>query len=145
MKKWFSILPVSALIVSLFMLHSCSGSAQETQAAAPVVPQAVVKSVYQNVDVADFKKIMQEDPNAVVLDVRTPRETAMGKIEGAIEIDISNPNFAGEVQKLDKSKTYLVYCRSGRRSVSACQLMQQEGFQNLYNLRGGILAWNAQQ
>ena len=164
MKKWFSILPAGALILSLSMLNSCSSNAQDMPTSGPVRPEAVQRSnypetqlaapaevktttraSYQDLDAAGFKKIMQENPEAVLLDVRTPRETAMGKIEGAIEIDIANPNFAQEIQRLDKSKTYLVYCRSGRRSVSACKAMEDQGFQSLYNLRGGILAWNAQQ
>ncbi len=84
------------------------------------------------------------DPNVVILDVRTPAETAHGKIEGAIEIDYNSPDFALKVGGLDKSKTYLVYCRSGNRSGKACSMMQQQGFTRLYNLQGGMLAWGQQ-
>lgn len=81
-------------------------------------------------------------PGVVVLDVRTPEETAQGKIQGAIELDFRSPDFAAEVAKLDPEKTYLVYCRSGNRSGKACHLMAEKGFKNLFNLSGGYLAWN---
>lgn len=83
-------------------------------------------------------------PNTVVLDVRTPEETAQEKIPGAIEINYYDPGFAQKIGKLDKTKTYLVYCRSGNRSSRACEAMQQMGFFNLYNLQGGMLAWKMQ-
>jgi rhodanese-related sulfurtransferase len=95
---------------------------------------------FQNLTVNEFRQKMT-DPNVVVLDVRTPEETYLGKIEGAQELDFRNPNFAEEVEKLDKSKTYLVYCRSGARSEKACNLMAEKGFPLLFNLKGGYLAW----
>lgn len=95
---------------------------------------------YQNVDVPAFRELITA-PNTVLLDVRTSAETAQGKIEGAMELDYNSPDFADKVAQLDKSKTYLVYCRSGNRSSKACAIMQQQGFEHLYNLQGGMLAW----
>ncbi len=94
-----------------------------------------------NVNVADFKAKMQEE-NTVILDVRTPKETAEGKIAGAIELDVKANNFKEKVGALDKNKTYLVYCRSGRRSVKACGIMEEMGLEKLYNLEGGYQAWS---
>ncbi len=150
MKKWLSVLPVSAILFSISMFYSCSGSAQQTQAATPsVTPEAVQKqapaAAFQNVDAATLQKMTQENPGLVVLDVRTAQEVAGGIIPGAVHIDISKPDFIEKINQLDKSKSYVVYCRSGRRSVSACNMMANEGFQQLYNLQGGILSWNAQQ
>lgn len=100
-------------------------------------------SGYEDIGVADFKAKMA-DPDAVLLDVRTSKEIAEGKIEGAIELDFYNENFAEEVAKLDKDKTYLIYCRSGNRSGKTCKLMSEQGFTKLYNLKGGIIAWSQQ-
>lgn len=149
MKKWIPVLPVSALLIAISMLYSCSGSAQQTQAATPVTPEAVQKhspaAAFQHVDAATLQKMTQEDPGLVVLDVRTAQEVARGIIPGSVNIDISQPDFISKINQLDKSKSYVVYCHSGRRSVNACNMMSNEGFQRLYNLQGGILSWNARQ
>ncbi|RMG86677.1 MAG: rhodanese-like domain-containing protein [Bacteroidetes bacterium] len=99
---------------------------------------------YTDIDVATFKTKMN-DPNVGILDVRTPTETAQGKIPGAIELNVMDSSFVERVRQLDKSKTWLVYCRSGRRSARACGIMSKEGFEHLYNLKGGYNAWKAQQ
>ncbi len=106
-------------------------------------PSNGASAPFVDVDVATFKSKMTED-NIVVLDVRTPEETAEGIIEGAIEIDYRSPDFAQKISALDKNKTYLVYCRSGGRSVNACNEMTDQGFDNLYNLLGGYMAWSKQ-
>lgn len=81
--------------------------------------------------------------NTVILDVRTPSEIADGYISGAsLFIDINDPSFAEKMQALDKSKTYLVYCRSGARSSKASGWMAENGFTSVYNLSGGILGWS---
>ena len=54
---------------------------------------------------------------------------------------MKNPGFSDEIQKLDKTKPYLVYCRSGRRSAAAMQQMKDAGFTNVTNLDGGIMGW----
>jgi rhodanese-related sulfurtransferase len=83
------------------------------------------------------------EENTVILDVRTPGECAEGIIEGALMINIMEPQtFMKDVQKLDKSKSYYVYCRSGGRSEQACQFMSAQGFNEANNLMGGMLEWN---
>lgn len=80
--------------------------------------------------------------DAYVLDVRTPEEYAAGHIEGSDLLDIRNPQgFMEGAEKLDKSLSYFIYCRSGARSAQACQLLDQMGVKATYNLEGGILAW----
>lgn len=96
---------------------------------------------YKNITAEEFKKIQEENPDVVFLDVRTPAEVRHGKIPGSANIDIMDRHFAEKVEKLDKGKTYLVYCRSGNRSGQACANMAGKGFQNLYNLKGGISHW----
>jgi len=85
---------------------------------------------------------MKED-NVVVIDVRTPGEVAQGYITGADKfIDINGASFAEEIGKLDKTKTYVMYCRSGGRSGRAASYMVENGFTNVYNLQGGISSHN---
>ena len=85
---------------------------------------------------------LANDDNAVVLDVRTEAEVAEGIIPNAIHIDIyKGQEFINEIEALDKYKNYFVYCRSGNRSGQACQIMEQLGFDNAYNLEGGMLEW----
>jgi rhodanese-related sulfurtransferase len=67
---------------------------------------------------------------------------AEGIIPNAIHIDIyKGQGFIYKLEELDKSKNYYVYCRSGNRSGQACRIMEQLGFENAYNLEGGILQW----
>lgn len=80
-------------------------------------------------------------PDFIVLDVRTVDEFSGGHIEGAENIDVKSASFSDDIGKLDKSKTYLVYCRSGRRSAAAVEIMQQAGFTDIYVMPGGILGW----
>ena len=88
----------------------------------------------------DFKAKFSETPNALLLDVRTSDEFKSGSLKGAKNINFLSSGFRTEVQKLDKGKTYFVYCRSGNRSGQACSIMEQLGY-TAYNLSGGIGAW----
>ena len=99
--------------------------------------------MYQNIDNNEFKKLMAQ-PNTVVLDVRTPREISEGYIAGTHHfIDIHDEAFEVTIDKHDKSKNYLVYCRSGARSAMTCRLMYEKGFTGqLYNLAKGITGWD---
>ena len=82
------------------------------------------------------------DEQAVVLDVRTKAEVAEGIIPNAINIDIyQGQDFIFDLEELDKEKNYYVYCRSGNRSAQASAIMNQLGFENAYNLVGGITEW----
>lgn len=90
----------------------------------------------------EWAEQLENDDNAVILDVRTDAEVAEGIIPNAIHIDIyKGQAFVNEVDALDKNKNYYVYCRSGNRSGQACQIMEELGFENAYNLEGGILEW----
>ena len=99
---------------------------------------------FENIDVATFAQKIKELDNAVILDVRTPAEIAEAAIDGHVAINIMHPEFTQRIAELDKEKTYLVYCRSGNRSGKACAYMSNLGFKTLYNLDGGIMAWQAQ-
>ncbi|TBV27660.1 rhodanese-like domain-containing protein [Meridianimaribacter sp. CL38] len=90
----------------------------------------------------EWAKQLSADTNAVVLDVRTQDEVDEGIIPNAVHIDIyGGQEFISKVEELDKAKNYYVYCRSGNRSGQACAIMNQLGFDNAYNLVGGITEW----
>ncbi len=93
---------------------------------------------------AEFKAAAAADTTAVLLDVRQPQEYAAGHLAGAVGLDfLDSDAFTDGVKKLDKSRTYYVYCRSGRRSRSAAELMQKAGLK-VVDMRGGILGWEAE-
>lgn len=121
MKKLIAILSISALF-----LTGCGSSG------ASVTNQGA----------ADFAKTIT-DSSVVVLDVRTPGEFMVGHIANAINIDVEGMQFNADVSKLDKTKTYAVYCHSGRRSGIATSEMSKLGFKTLFNLEGGTGAWSA--
>ncbi|MBK9097702.1 MAG: rhodanese-like domain-containing protein [bacterium] len=99
----------------------------------------------ENLDAKTFEKKMEEDKDAVLLDVRTPMEHQMVRIPNSILIDINSPSFVEEIDKLDKSKSYYVYCRSGNRSFHAGNYMLKVGFEKVYNLEPGIIGWNGKK
>ena len=84
----------------------------------------------------EYLKTEQKD--AVILDVRTEREYAYGHLENAIVIDIYSRDFKEKISKLDKEKTYFVYCKTGIRSRSAVNYMINNGFKKVCDLEGGI-------
>ena len=81
------------------------------------------------------------DTTSILLDVRTSKEYAEGHLAGARQLDYLNPEaFDAGISKLDKSRTYYIYCRSGKRSHGACLKMKKQGFK-IYDMEGGILNW----
>ena len=83
------------------------------------------------------------EEGVIILDVRTPGETADGIIEGAQELDFRADDFREQLSSLDKEAKYLVYCRGGGRSASACSMMKEMGFEDVSNLVGGYQRWQA--
>jgi rhodanese-related sulfurtransferase len=75
---------------------------------------------------------------AAVIDVRTPEEISSGYLEGALKFDFQGPNFASEIATLDKSKDYVIYCRSGNRAGGAINFMKQNGFTGTLTNAGSL-------
>lgn len=75
-----------------------------------------------------------------IIDVRTKEEYEEGHIEGAHNFDIYSPSFEGHITDLDKTKSYLIYCTSGGRSMQATLFMRKKGFANVENLGGGFIS-----
>ncbi|KQB44570.1 rhodanese [Flavobacterium sp. L1I52] len=98
-----------------------------------------------NLTQEEWVEQLEQDDNAVILDVRTEDECDEGIIPNAINIDIhKGQEFISEIEQLDKSKNYYVYCRSGARSAKACEIMNELGIENAYNLLGGMLDWDGE-
>jgi len=84
---------------------------------------------------------LMNSEDVVVLDVREPSETAGGKIAKAIQIPMSAlSKRVGELDK-HKGKTVIVYCKTGARASAACKQLGKQGFEKVYSLNGGMLAW----
>ena len=95
-----------------------------------------------NLSQQQWSEQLNNDNNAIVIDVRTPEEFEDGYIENAINIDIfKGQGFIYLIEELDKCKNYYVYCKAGSRSEQACKVMNQLGIENTYNLVGGIMQW----
>lgn len=101
------------------------------------------EKLFKNRDItlAQAKKMIADDNNLVVLDVRKPDEISQGKINGAVELNFYDSDFKTKIEALDKSKNYLVYCRSGNRSGKTIKMMSEMGFDETYNMMGGYTAW----
>ncbi|MDG1327581.1 MAG: rhodanese-like domain-containing protein [Flavobacteriaceae bacterium] len=97
----------------------------------------------ENINNTEFKELISENSGAVIIDCRTEIEWDEGRIKNAILLDLFESQlFMQKVEGFDKSKMYLVYCRSGSRSVAACQILESVGIKNVYNLTGGISSWD---
>jgi len=81
--------------------------------------------------------------NFIIIDVRAPLEYAQGHIPFAINRDVNSPTFSDGINKLNKNRTYFVYCQAGGRSASARAIMQELGFRNIINLTKGYADWVA--
>lgn len=91
--------------------------------------------------VGDFKITMQND--YVIVDVRTPEEFANGALPKAVNISVTSLDFPFEINKLEKEKPVMIYCKAGSRSARAAIAMKALGFETIYELEGGFMAWQA--
>jgi rhodanese-related sulfurtransferase len=97
---------------------------------------------FRSVDVAEFKKIIAR-PGTQLVDVRTPGEHAQGHIDGSINIDVKSSSFEADAGRLlDKERAVAIYCRSGRRSKQAGEILHGMGFK-VIELDSGYMGWAA--
>ena len=88
-----------------------------------------------------IKDFIKENPKSILLDVRTKEELDEIKIEGVINIDFYSDVFENDLLNLDRNKAYYLICRSGRRSGLATSFMRDNGFKEVYNIKGGMVEW----
>lgn len=126
---------LSITILALFIIsnnYSFSQSQQQSKVAEG--------SFIKDVDAATFKELVEKG-NGIILDVRTPEEVAAGHIENASTINFYDPDFSKKIDLMQKDKNIYVYCKSGGRSGEAAKILNSKGFTKVYNLKGGIMAW----
>lgn len=126
-------------IVFFIIALICLPSAH-VNGADPKTPPPTTQPAVKKISLEEFEK-MRKDKGAVVLDVRTPREFEAGHVPGAVNIPWQSPDFDKQVEKLDKSKTYLVHCYSGSRSAAATKEMTKLNFDHLFDFSGGMRAY----
>ncbi len=85
--------------------------------------------------------VIADESDEIIIDIRTPQEYNQGFIEGAINIDFYSPTFSDDLDALDKTVQYVVYCRSGNRSGQAMGMFKDLGFTNITEIDGGIENW----
>ncbi|MDE0916871.1 MAG: rhodanese-like domain-containing protein [Flavobacteriales bacterium] len=90
---------------------------------------------------AAFEEMIQKD--VILLDVRTPDEFNEGHLENALAMDYYNDDFEKRLMELPKGKAIYVYCQAGSRSSSASKIIADQGHTQVYNLLGGINAWES--
>lgn len=103
----------------------------------------LLKAHINNLDPKAFKAMIGGNKDIQLIDVRTPEEHSVNPIPNSLNINYLGEGFWDKVEELDTSKTYLIYCQTGRRSLRACTLMKNGGFgkNKVYNLDGGMAAW----
>ncbi len=113
---------------------------QEESACAPRRWQ-MLKTRLNNLSPEDFARALERAKDLQLLDVRTPEEYEQGHLPGALNISYLTPDLWDRLEKLDPRKEYFVYCRTERRALRVCTLMQNGGFAKVHNLDGGLCSW----
>lgn len=119
--------PIFLIIIS-FVIFSCNGQTSKES---------------QTIDAKAFNEKIATTPNPQILDVRTPEEFSANHLDKAVNVNWLGDNFVAGAEKMDKTKPVFVYCKSGGRSQSAVEKLEELGFTNIYQLQGGILKWDA--
>ena len=132
---------LGALIIGLLLTSACiqtetntTKSETQIQTIKNITPEGAHILIKENKD----------NPNFTILDVRTPEEFLGEYMENAVNLDYYSDTFRNDLDKLDKNKTYLIYCRSGRRSENALNIMKELDFREVYNVLGGITKWKSE-
>ena len=138
MKNTLKFISISIII----SLASCGSTKVEntTQDSTTKNQTQNATKTAKDVTIIEFEELIKK--GGIILDVRTPNEFGAGHLENAININFYNPNFESEIAKLDRTKTILVYCRSGGRSAKAMKIISKKGFSTVYNMLGGYMAWS---
>ena len=141
MKK-LRLIFVTLIFFAIFLNGMCTNKKDTISNNSTNTTSQIIKDISAedaNVMINENKK----NPNFSLLDVRTDTEFKEKHIENAINIDFYLSNFKEELNKLDKNKKYVIYCRSGHRSGQTLSLMKDLGFKEVYNVQGGINIWQS--
>ena len=134
-RSWSRRMAATALAVAAITgVSACSSSTPMSGSSS--------QGTSQHMSASDFATAMKA-PGTIVLDVRTPAEFSTGHLPAAQNVDFEGTDFATRIAALDKTATYAVYCQSGNRSGKAMEQMAAAGFTHVYDLAGGISAWQS--
>jgi rhodanese-related sulfurtransferase len=133
---------LGALIIGVLLTSGCIQTENNTAQSETQI------QIIENITPEETYILTQENKdnsNFVILDVRTPEEFLSEYIENAVNLDYYSDTFRNDLDKLDKNKTYLIYCRSGRRSGNALNIMKELDFREVYNMLDGIIKWKSER
>ena len=133
LKNLMMLVLSALLVIGLVVMGGCRGKETET-------PTQRIEDITSQ----EAFTLIQNNPDFIILDVRTPGEFAEEHIENAINLDYRSETFRDELNKLDKNKIYILYCRSGVRSRDALNIMAELNFGEVYHMSGGITEWKAE-
>ncbi len=125
---------IIALLLSP-LLVTLPVKAEPGQTKTGVIVHVTAREAAQLLTAKDEKK------RPLIIDIRTSAEFGEGHLKGARQIDFLEDDFSARIRKLDRTRSYLIHCRSGGRSSHSLALWKKLGFKKVYHLDGGILAW----
>ena len=129
------------LLIIVLVINSSCEQKDGQNTAAVTIEHRFEETKIENIKAMEAAKILKENPDMMILDIRTPEEFNSGHIPASINIDYKAKNFESELKKLDPSKSYLMHCRSGRRSRSALEIFRKLEFGHIIHIDDGILGW----
>lgn len=133
---------IFTILILALVLMSCKDAPSSTSEETTLETYQTQTTVTV-ISPAEFSKHIGAVSDVQLVDVRTPEEVAQASIAGATNIDINGAGFEENIAKLNKSQPVYVYCRSGGRSARAAAILKKAGFTEVYDLQGGITAWQA--
>ncbi|CCO07934.1 rhodanese-like domain-containing protein [Desulforamulus hydrothermalis] len=140
-KRNFTLIGLAIVSLLLFSFNQLHGSLRLPLAAPTVGATAGKQKVaYHNISAQELKQWINSGKDMLLIDVREPSEFQEGYLPGAVNIPLGQ--LENRLQEISKDKDVVLYCRSGRRSALAADIMVKNGFQRVFNLAGGILSWH---
>ena len=128
------------LFFSLFLILLLFGFACDNNC----IVEPEKEPIYENITVHEAYQLIQnniDNSGFVIIDIRTETEYNSGHIENAINLNYYSSTFREDLDQLDKTKMYLIHCKSGGRSAGAFNTMKELEFMEVYNMPGGINQW----
>ena len=138
-KGKFSAILCGMLVIMLALVISLTSCASTPPPSAPPSTPPSTNPTFENATVNEAQQLIIEEDDITILDVRTQQEYDFGHIPNATLIPVDELD--DRLGELNETKAILVYCRTGVRSAQASQTLTDNGFSTVYNLEGGIVAW----
>ena len=124
-------------VILLLFVYSVTAGAQ-----APT--ETTAKAILRDISVPEAVAALKADQDVIIIDVRSAKEFKAGHLRNATHIGIKDKDFQTRLEKLDRNKSYLVYCHSGYRSGKTMKLLKKLGFTNVMHMKDGYRGWSKQ-